>query len=82
MGKAYTSDFPFKKGLFQTTDELQCRPFFCTSDQFISNKRSEPNQTPSIFIGSSVQRKGPGRETSFYAPNCNRLIAVELFDSY
>ncbi len=56
-----------------------------TSDQFFSNWRSGPNQTPSILHGPSFQMKGPGRTQPFHEPNrkptdFSRLILAPVME--
>ena len=58
---AHASALPFKDNLFESQIPTWEFTLACTSDQFRSSWRSDPNHTPRMRTGPPLQRKGPGR---------------------
>ena len=87
MCELHTSARPLRESLLRSYNSVAATTFSSTSDQFFSNWRSGPNQTPSILHGPSFQVKGPGRTQPFHAPNrkptdFSRLILAPVTASY
>lgn len=69
MGEAKSSALLFKGSFLRDYRRTSVSAFSWTTNQFISNWRQRPNQSPINLRGPSVQEKGAGRETSFNASN-------------
>ena len=87
MCEQHTSARPLRESRLRSHNSVAANTFSNTSDQFFSNWRSGPNQTPSILHGPSFQMKGPGRAQPFHEPNRKptdlpRLILAPVTASY
>lgn len=87
MCGAQTSALSYEERFLPNRRRTATLAFSRTPVQFIYSWRSGPNQTPCIFHGPSVQRKGSERKTPIHGPNrkaenISRLILVPGTVSY
>ena len=87
MCEQHTSARPLRESRLHSHNSVAATTFSSTSDQFFSNWRSGPNQTPSILHRPSFQMKGPGRAQPFNEPNrkptdFSQLILAPVTASY
>ena len=76
---AHTSALPFKDNLLGSQVPTWASTLASTSDQFCSSWRLGLNHTPWMRVGSSHQRKGPGRVSlPLQAPSCKPLFLSKL----
>ena len=79
MCTAHTSTLPFKDNRLRSQATTRASTLARTSNQFCYSWRPGPNHGPRMWMGPSLQQKGPGRGTlPLQAPNHKPSLLLKL----
>ena len=79
MYTVHTSALLLKDNYLRSQATTCASTLACTSNQFCSSKRPDPNHTPRMQMGPSLQWNGPGRGTlPLQAPNRKPSLLSKL----